>query len=1531
MTGITAAAFENPLFVDVFKRVIAAEVSTPRLRLTSANIFIVSVNDQFVIEVFASSRRRRLKQVLGTRVEFEIRMIIQHFGYNDPLVAFSNTKAQLLNKTISRSTQANFNYELDVAFNNSAFSISIQSFDSSERDVIIELVKTDFPTAVPTLSPVPVTVGLCLYVTYGMSFIFIIYLCTTVVGYKRDNNFQRINFNRSKKIVPLSGASGGSTAIGRSSIVLPSNDLSESINLILKALPIPLNYDMSVTVDRLVGKYSWSYLNVENLWVHHRYLSICFFSVERRRSVRTLSTFATVMLMFLADVVLVLIYSEYVLTDFQYRWGFWESYEYDSFHFVIRATIFVCMIGGLNSLISPFVDYKVYQYFSVNPPSTEKSAKVPFGPSILPNSTQLSARSDSFLPGDDSDIEFFEETLRNLNVEVLQCRNDLVHHIGDASKQGQTMITAENMSDIQYFDLNWGIGGSVKDIRRNDENAESKVFFPDLRFPKHATAVTSFELLGAAHRTAYFSAKDNFDKINESALLLSHSSLAREGLRMKIVQLFYIDVMTTIPATILRNILLRSERFSVPVRMKVLRKRAGTLIILLGIFATMLSIFLLSLQMHRNEQAFILIIFGSWLIIDVLVVQTLATVFKHVLLPSAILTETANITKWLLLTVEKLYSDESIKSDIAVLPEPYTAHNLINGGLMGSNWPNWLSFNAAQYMFASSILARKIDPSPEAEAVMAFRTIWPKHWMFPHYIMNHGVEASDVKSFVFQSISRGTKKINDQYNEFIPPAQWMHFDEFGWMLSFVLFMIRSTSLDIQDAVINVVLWVLVCSLACYTCYMYYMSAYLALSGMVFVFFGVAMCYQHMSSVHETIAGTNREQFIQSPAKVRPSNSSMDIEEGLSETRPAVFTSPELRILERMKNRNAVNPITESAVVENIRAGDDRSADWKSYICPPNDIDSMDSAEQTRESDIQKLERLRNISSCDQADFSRLNSSEDRAMREKDDLPFRSAEEELGPVDKSGYYNSVGEWLQQRQQNLSVITNDNVADDITELEYPERASVNSGTPMMSAAKDITLNVAQLRPDSRLKSWLDKRREEISSRASVNPEVITASNDPLTTNNSVFQAHPGELAATESGADFESRPHFSLLPALTRQHTLTASIDSHHGHANNTQVLAPILQPQSASMMPNRTTSMQEWLDNEKGKRGLNRGDASSPLNDRQNFFTSHPSSAVQDWLKNFDTNREMDPISQKTDTEDNTESRNVENLLRAETGITSFGSSKSARTEPMQFMGTEKSRIGSLSDISQCVESNHIKDDPAQTRLVHKQTTHGSDDISIENQESYEAEREKWDLKNAVKNDHLKLKQFIAPTAKETLGDAEGPLMSVSMPPRTTSMQEWLNAERNKRNISTKGPMMASVKEPDVGSPTERTAPKSFFNEWFYNRKQNKKSVNGNEGATDVAATIAKADSSLKDDHLDTANNISVVAEQEGKKDPGSSPMQIPSPVPVARSNRTVLKRYNQGNEDLKIRLGEKEANSRKALEKRLQKKTSGKSKRLEKL
>jgi hypothetical protein len=1408
MTGVTAAQFTEPIFIAAFKKTMASLLSTPRLVLMAANFVIILVKDQDVTQIYKNlglSTNRQLVTVAGISVEFNIVLIVQHYGFADSLVAFNEMKRQYVTSTIDRSMELVLNQNLQLAYNSSKYSVTLHTFNTSFADVTIELLKTDFPTGVPTQSPVPVTLGLCLYVTYCMSLLFFFSFSVALVGYKRDSDFHRTTFLKSKKVAPLRRTidNAGSMGFGQNKNAAVAPDVStleESKALILGALPIPIEYDLSADVERITGRFKWSYFDVPNLWIHHRYLSSNFhFSTHRQRFVRTLTTFATVLLMLLVDVVLVLIYSERILDGFDYRWGFWTSYAYDSFSFLLTGMIFICLTGCINSITAPFIEGQIFKYFTANPPAlaapgvrseSQRNKASAVAPSLKHNATA----AENVIS-----VEAVEDMMQDLSVELAGCRKDLLEH----AINGSQLSTPYNdivasCPEVQYFDLNWGIGSTTGSIKRNDGNEDSKQLFPDVMFAPRQLA-TSYDLLGASYRTAYSVAKTNFDKFDPSGALPSQVPEIKSSLRKKIIHLFHLDVMTTYPTELLKNILLRSERFSNPARMKPLQKRAGVSCVLLAITLCMILIFTLSLEMHRNVQAFTLVIFACWLFLDVLIVQSAATLLKHMYLPSWILSETSKVTKWLLLTIQNIYGNNaSIKGDISVLPDPYTAHDLIYGSLLGSEWPGWLDFNATQYMFSSSILASKVESFPEAEAVLAFRTIWPKHWLFPHYVMNHGVAPSDVKPFIFQSTSRGGNKVNNQQcNEFIPPAQWMHFDEFGIWDSFVLSFFRQTALGTQDAILDIILWLVVTALIIFLCFVYYANSYSVVIAGLVIFVIVAIWRYHMHAVIVTISEENRAQANRNMGRIYPLS---DIEGGASETRPAVLTGPERRVLDQLKNRQNrprpgrdVQSAPDAESNGNLReqpsfSDDCNGSDWDSYKLGSLPGESAPSTPHTPFEDSQEGRASRRMEKRLIAMSNREHPSTAGSVATSEENVFavggKTVKDDLQSYYDAGRPSSVGEWLERqrssvRDRPLLNIDLPTTADDVTELGSPVEITdvVPSSRGLMSAqskqSPTTTPDTHQPRPGSSFQMWLQGSRAHSTAtdtRQSAAAPLPVPTAAPVALDGAARSSSMADWLDTERSrmglgsarSDLGSAQRPALPPVdkasihasspVSQDHVVAAS-----SQKNNAQ-LAPIGLPPRATAggrPADRTASMEEWLDSERDRRGGSSHEVSnSPLPALgASDHAGHPVSArppsVQDWLKR---------------------------------------------------RGRESGGSQQLSSRDQKEPSPETN---ASTNAIANANADDDSDVSVIMQED-----EDTDANAAADADdayaELELDVVTLPTEQPTEQPTDQPIaqpivhwaekgkavvskrVGTTMPPRTVSMNDWLDSERGRRGLESGG-------------------------------------------------------------------------------------------------------------------------------------------------
>ena len=220
--------------------------------------------------------------------------------------------------------------------------------------------------------------------------------------------------------------------------------------------------------------------------------------------------------------------------------------------------------------------------------------------------------------------------------------------------------------------------------------------------------------------------------------------------RKRLIQLFHNDILPPVSAAVVRNQIHRARWFTEKLYADTAVKTFGMIFVLLSLITMMAWIYYYSVHILNKRQTSILTVFLFWLVLDMLVVEPLSVLLRHVVLPSVAIKDVSGVISWLVFNIvskddemrRKAKSatrgeqDQTLKREISsnnLLVRPPIHGEIIPERPVENNESDHVKtmrlFNAAKYFFVSVRLANMttIDrPFLEAVAVSEFHTLWPK-------------------------------------------------------------------------------------------------------------------------------------------------------------------------------------------------------------------------------------------------------------------------------------------------------------------------------------------------------------------------------------------------------------------------------------------------------------------------------------------------------------------------------------------------------------------------------------------------------------------------------------------------------------------------------------------------------------------------------------------------------------------------------------------------------------------------------------
>lgn len=421
-----------------------------------------------------------------------------------------------------------------------------------------------------------------------------------------------------------------------------------------------------------------------------------------------------------------------------------------------------------------------------------------------------------------------------LQEEIMYCRGTLIAGEAPKSKSrdrtassaGKTM-NAKGLRRCHQFDRIWG----VNNYGLISENRPTRTFINAV----FGRTRSSFQLIVSDLFSVHRAAGIELRKMQRPSMRFDpvfNEHLHQMRNRHRMVQLFHLDVLPPLDRAIVYNQIARHERLTEPVTVDRRVKIVGLIQIVVCFFAAIFCVYWFSRPVSEIRQTSVVIVFLFWLGLDVLVVSTLSTVIKHVIIPHIAIEEVQRVTSWLLKTLDQLFG--SISAGIGQDEnETYRAEvnasasnrqkemfkmmqSNIAGDINTSNMPSFVSLNAAHHFFLSSRIAGLFPISfPEVKAIYSFHTLWPKRNM--DILYNAEVEAkqklSSMKEIEGVRLNvvhiDGSSNINamdakPEVEQVTPPAQWMWYPKLLPYLLIYYFM--GLPLRVQDIFIDILSW-----------------------------------------------------------------------------------------------------------------------------------------------------------------------------------------------------------------------------------------------------------------------------------------------------------------------------------------------------------------------------------------------------------------------------------------------------------------------------------------------------------------------------------------------------------------------------------------------------------------------------------------------------------------------------------------------------------------------------------------------------
>jgi hypothetical protein len=491
---------------------------------------------------------------------------------------------------------------------------------------------------------------------------------------------------------------------------------------------------------------------------------------------------------------------------------------------------------------------------TANLPLQISNRRVNFGGSIRDVGSPGAVIADEAAHFDGKDIfslpkEYYGvHNMKRLQNEIKLCRSAVLfpnRRFGEPDSK----ITVDNLARCSRFDMIWGLDDSgalsmaTPQLNINSWSGQLALS-RDLR---NSFQLSLLDLFHVHHTVGSELYKMQAPSVKEHGCYTEADQL--ENNRRRIVQLFAIDVLPRVDRSIVQNQMTRDEKIRYPMLVPFWLKRVGSLFTF-AVFAVALFLICWIVYERRNaDQTNILIVFITWVVLDVFFVSTLSVIMKHILLPNLAKDETARVLGWLCNRIDRLFaSTKTMISRMKLYKGTAAPTNLyeamlksnarIWGDVEGSDLPSWVHLNSAHHFFVSSRIACVYPlQSPEIRAIYSFQSMWPKRNMsHVYWAARPNIYEKEVVSVVDENtgfdkqvhvvhVPSENKNLNAALGEIVKnksapsPAQWMWEPRTVWQKTLCAFL--AAPMIMQDIIVDAISWIIVLGMLYLHFYLFY--------------------------------------------------------------------------------------------------------------------------------------------------------------------------------------------------------------------------------------------------------------------------------------------------------------------------------------------------------------------------------------------------------------------------------------------------------------------------------------------------------------------------------------------------------------------------------------------------------------------------------------------------------------------------------------------------------------------------------------
>ena len=797
---------------QAFRKCLAGSLVTRKTRLTKHNVAILGIEslavtvDTIAVDTLGSDKSRHVPSgiVLGVRVRFVITYIFENLGYRNLSESVTSISNQIrsaflsgeLNKTLRRILLEDFGLNSTVLFT---------KVDMDDTNVSVSALRTNTPSSAPTDTPRLYDNGPPRLVQIALGSLLTTFLLLTGIFWKNEPT----TYNK----MPSENAPANRALPHRSSVdnitMLPEesrDDLCCAFKRIKASLPGALQASRSV-------EYLFSSLFTEE----HAFFRMFTQWRGRRQSANISSYFIQAATMLLLYTLVLLLssahprsYSTLIFISCVTACGS-AALVYPVGH--IAALLGTDPMEKVvpSHVASPDLDEEV----GSDMPAVSPSKPTRDNEDILIGKTPLLEEVHRL----QNRIGAFHELLlkdEDGNKAASSLFDDLYGVTGlHQSNQGglNKVIFPRNMRTV--FETAWGVHdccsvGDEEDKRYSRaiggehrvhaseewlEPVKKALTFTDEN-KTHAMSGCSTPLQSLLNDLTIARNKYDDEMISYFGAVprRTYASLAATetlNIARRVVQLFFLDVLPLGHVAILQSLLERERRYQQPIS----RFMYMLCALFLGSYtaAVVVCTFRYSAALRRQDQISVLWCFLIWFALLILIVEPLSIWIRNYAFARVIKNDVDHILLWLRCTMKDValenarkavmecvkVSQTSVSEEVPLSPRSHNREYLkkitsnsrprIQGE--DSTFPPWamvpntewqekkshlISLNAAPFFFASNRIAARFSYLLECQAVLNFRTPWPKR--------------------VYGASMRRTIPCFDQHRSVqVLPAQWLNF------------------------------------------------------------------------------------------------------------------------------------------------------------------------------------------------------------------------------------------------------------------------------------------------------------------------------------------------------------------------------------------------------------------------------------------------------------------------------------------------------------------------------------------------------------------------------------------------------------------------------------------------------------------------------------------------------------------------------------------------------------------------------------